>query len=150
MLGHLTDIDAIHQDLAFGDIVKTRNKIDQGGLAAAGAADKGGGLSGRGGKREFLSEHSPPRRDSGKRHSETPPRPLTLLANFCGLSGSLMLDSVSRPRDTLGGNAARGSMINIIETIRKAMIIWMAYCIKAIILPTCIDALHPPDGRPPR
>ncbi len=33
---------------------------------------------------------------------------------------------------------ARGRMINIIESIRKAKTIWMAYCMKAIMSPTCI------------
>lgn len=39
--------------------------------------------------------------------------------------------------DTFAGKRL-GTMINIMEIIRKDMMICMAYCIKAIILPTCM------------
>ena len=58
-----------------------------------------------------------------------------------GVSGSLISVSVSstsaiRSPDT----AARGMKMNIIESIRKANTICMAYWRKAIISPTCMDA----------
>ena len=43
--------------------------------------------------------------------------------------------SATRPADT----AARGSMMNIIDSIRKAITICIVYCMKAIMSPTCID-----------
>ena len=35
--------------------------------------------------------------------------------------------------------AARGSMMNIIDSMRKAKMICMAYCMKAIMSPTCMS-----------
>ena len=48
--------------------------------------------------------------------------------------GSLSSTSAIRPAAT----DARGIMIDIIVIIMKAMMICIAYCMKAIMLPTCI------------
>ena len=47
--------------------------------------------------------------------------------------GSVSRTSEIRPADT----AARGSIINIIDSIKKEKMMCIAYCIKAIISPTC-------------
>ncbi len=52
------------------------------------------------------------------------------------MTSSVSRTSAIRSPDT----AARGKKINIIDIIRKAKTICMAYCIKAIISPTCIVA----------
>ena len=58
-----------------------------------------------------------------------------------GVSGSLISSSVSRTSAIRSPEtAARGKKINNIDIIKKAKTICMAYCIKAIISPTCMVA----------
>ena len=61
------------------------------------------------------------------------------LGKFLGFSGSLMSGSVSNTSAMRSAEiAARGSIMNIIDIIKKAKTICMAYCMKAIMSPTCI------------
>jgi len=52
VLGHLADVDAVERDRPAGHVVEARDEVDEGRLAAAGAADDGGRLTGRGTERD--------------------------------------------------------------------------------------------------
>ena len=46
-LGHLANVDAVHQDPAAVDVVQTREQLDEGGLPGPGRPHEGDPLAGR-------------------------------------------------------------------------------------------------------
>ena len=142
VLGHLADIHAVDQDRAVGDVVEARDQVDDGGLARAGRADEGRGLARLGGKadvvqriffRAGIAEGDVAELDRApERRREVP----------AASAGSLMCGSVSSTSAMRSPETeARGRMMNMIDSIRKEKTICMAYCMKAIMSPTCmVDA----------
>ena len=139
VLGDLPDIDAIHIDGATGHLIEARDQADDGGFAGAGGAEKGGGLA-RLAVKLISCRTSSSAPGITEVHIAELDLALERLGNCLGSAGSLMSRFGFQALPQCGQPIPRlcGRMMNIIESIRKAKTICMAYCMKAIISPTCI------------
>ena len=112
LLRHIPHIDAVHGDLAAGDIIEAGDQVQQTGLAAAGGADDGRGLAGPGREADMLQRVAvgpgEPEADVLELHHALP-----VLLFQCGLCGGFIrvMDGSFGAADfvdALGGHTGTG------------------------------------------